>query len=46
MNIQQEQVEIFQQTCQVVACVRLLELGEDFMHYVILEQEKVRISTM
>jgi hypothetical protein len=40
VNLQQEQVEIFQQARQVVARVRLLELGEDFPHYVILEQEK------
>ncbi len=47
MNIQQEQVEIFQQARQIVAHVCLLELGEDFPHYVILEQDKMgRISTM
>ncbi len=40
MNIQQEQVEIFQQARQIAARVRLLELGEDFPHYVILEQGK------
>jgi hypothetical protein len=38
VNIQQEQVEIFQQARQIVARVRLLELGKDFPHYVILEQ--------
>jgi hypothetical protein len=46
VNIQQQQVEIFQQARQAVARVRLLELGEDFPPYVILEQEKGRISTM
>jgi hypothetical protein len=46
VNIQQEQVEIFQQARQVVARVRLLELGEDFPHYVVLEQEKRRESAL
>ncbi len=46
MNLQQEQVEIFQQARQVVARVRLLELGEDFPHYVILEQEKMGESAL
>jgi hypothetical protein len=46
VNIQQEQVEIFQQARQVIARVRLLELGEDFPHYVILEQEKMGESAL